>query len=123
MTTHGFEITQEPVFKLHENSTEIGIGEAVLKALNSYRHDVPTPPLNDRQPDPLLEFIGVKTWGQLERSSRCILITEKLGSISATPTAHSPQGGYDHLNGLAVRCLPSADEIGAAVRRAAELCS
>jgi hypothetical protein len=123
MTTHGFEIAQEPVFRLVKDQSETAIGEAVLKALNSYRKGVaPLPPGDDRG-DPVLQFVGVKTWGQLERTSRNILVKDESGSLSAVPTQRPPEGGYNHLNDLAVSCRAVPEEIGAAVRQAAQLCS
>ena len=50
----------EPVFKLSEDQNAVAIGETVLKALDSYRRNVPPTGPAGRNPDPVLQFIGVK---------------------------------------------------------------
>jgi hypothetical protein len=123
MTTHGFEIDDVPIFRLDADQPDAAIGKAVLQALNSYRWNVSPPGPEGRHPDPVLEFAEVKSWRQLEKGSRNIFIREKDGSITAIPTRRPPEGGYDHLNELAVHCRAIPEEIGAAVRQAALLCS
>jgi len=124
MTTHGFEIDDMPVTKLAAaEQTEVAIGKAVLKALDAYRKNVSPPGPNGRQPDPVLQFVGAKSWGQLERSSLNVFIKDESGSIRAVPTRRSPKGGYVHLEELAVHCRAIPEEIGVAVRKAVQLCS
>lgn len=121
-TKPGFEIHRQPVFRLCEDESDIAIGEAVLKALASYRENVPAPGLDSRSPDAVLQSLGARSWRQVERSSRNVLITDESGEISAVPTRRPPDGGYVHLNGFAVHCRARPDEVGAAVRGAALLC-
>lgn len=121
MTTHGFEMDDQPTARLSNDDSDMAIGEAVLKALNLYRENVPPAGPLGRKPDPVLQFAGVKTWGQLERQSRNVSIEEKSGTVSVVPTRRPEEGGYDPLNQLAIHCRAVPEEIGAAVRRAATL--
>jgi hypothetical protein len=123
MTTHGFEIDDAPVCRLAADQAEATIGEAVLRALDAYRTNVPPPGPAGRHPDPVLQFVGVKSWGQLERSSRSISINDESGSIRAIPTRRLPAGGYDYLDELAVQCQAVPEQIGAAIRQVAPSCS
>ena len=120
MTTHGFEIDDEPVSRLIKGFDDVG--DAVLRALSVYRSRVTPPGPEGRQQDPILRFAGVKTWGQLERTSRSLFVEEDAGSICIVPTRHSPEGGYEHLNQLKVCCRALPEEIRAAIREAAQLC-
>jgi len=122
MTTHGFETCDQPVLRLDTNESNITVGEAVMKALSLYRKNIPPHGPLGRKPDPILEFAGVRTWGQLERRSRCISISEESGSVTVGPTRRPPEGGYNHLDKLAIHCRAVPEEIGAAVRQAAALC-
>jgi hypothetical protein len=123
MTTHGFEQHDQPVTKLTANEPDLAVGEAVLRALALYRQNVPPFGPGGRKPDPVLEFVGVRTWGQLQRSSQMVSIEEKEpDSISAVPTRRSIDGGYDYLKELAVHCRAVPEEIGTAIRKAVLLC-
>ena len=122
-TIPGFEIHAEPVFRLVDDQPDAAVGHAVLKALDSYREKVPPPSPEVRGQDPVLRSAGVSSWGQLERSSSNILITEEAGMIKAIPTQRRPGGAYLHLNNLAIQCRADAEEIGAALRQAVAFCS
>ena len=122
LTTHGYYMDDVPVFRVAPDQPDSAIGEAVLKALDSYRKDVPPVRHEDRKTYPVLQAIGLRSWGQLERTSRNISIEEDSGSVVVIPTRRPPEGGYEPLDQLAVHCRAVADEIGAAVRKAALLC-
>ena len=122
MTTHDYYEHDQPVTRLASNESDPVVGDAVLEALSLYRTNAtPSGPMGT-EADPVLQFAGVRTWGQLERNSHCILIREEAGSITSIPTRHAQGGGYDHLNELAIHCQAIPEEIGAAVRQAIKLC-
>ncbi|SRR5579884_1478036 len=121
-TTAGFEISQEPIFRLRADKPNVDIGHVVLRALEAHRTNIPPPSLKECSSDRVLSEIGVRSWRQLERTSRNILVTQEGGLVSATPTQHLSGGGYTHLNELTVRCRAIPEEIGAAVRQAELLC-
>jgi hypothetical protein len=122
LTTHGYYVDRVPVFRVTPDQPDSVIGEAVLRALDSYRENLlPTRP-EDRKPDPVLQAMGLKSWGQLERTSRNVSVEENSGSVVVVPTRRPPEGGYNRLDNLALHCLAIADDIGATARKAALLC-
>jgi hypothetical protein len=123
MTTHGFEIDDLPITRLTAAQFDSVLGDAILEALGRYRTNVLPPGPRGRQPDPVLKFVGVRTWGQLERSTRNIFVTEELGSITAIPTRRIQKGGYDFLYEFAVRSSTVPVDIGLALSQAAKFCT
>ena len=122
-TTAGFEIVIDPVFKIIGRSA-LSVGRAVLESIQAYQVDVPSPgPDFTKSANPLLKIAGCKSWSQLEKASINVLVNLDSECIWAIPTRHEIEGGFGHLNGLAVKCEMNAEEIGQAVLKAASLSS
>lgn len=119
MTTHGFEIDSEPVYRLLADVSNSDLGKAVLNALRSYRKDVSPPgPDTSAQESPVLRLAGFRRWSQLERISRNVFVEQQNDRLKAIPTTRPHEGGFVHQNALAVECGLTPEEIGKAVREA-----
>jgi hypothetical protein len=110
----GWNVHRKPVFRLPLDSASNVIGETVLRSLDAHRVGLPD---RDESQEGVLSEAGVRSWGLLERTSRCVMIDAR-GPV-ATLTAWVPDtgGGLSLAGAGEVQCQTDAETMGATVRR------
>ena len=121
-TVPGFLITSEPMFRLGREEQPAAWGQAVLKALESFRQGVPMPEAPRTANQEFLAFAGVKSWSAFARSALHLSLAYDGREVSVIPTTRA-HGGFDHLTDQAVRSLPEPQALGEALLEGLRLCS
>src|SRR5215510_13781614 len=84
-TVPGFLIRSGPMFKFNREDSPSAWGEGVLKALASFRENIPME-MAPRTPSPeFLEFVGVKSWNTFMRNALNLSIAFDGRTVSVIP--------------------------------------
>lgn len=112
---------------LSEGDSVTALGEAVLRALAAARNDIPHPLPSEWSAlaKPLYKAAGVKSWATFVKGALFCNIREEGGNLYIEPNRNlGARGGFQPIpdqNDLRIPASASAEEIGAAVRKALDI--
>jgi hypothetical protein len=121
-TVPGFLIDSQPMFKLGRGEPPAVWGEAVLRALDSFREGVPMETAPRTAGREFLDFTGFKSWSTFAGKALHLSIAYDGKEVMVIPTVRS-HGGFNHLPEQAVRCPPHPPAVGEALLEALGHCS
>lgn len=107
-----------PVFVVESHVAETELGEKALEALAQSRSDHPWPSDWKQVIAPLLKAAGAKTWSAFAKKASDVRV-DKVGPTVTVQGSYLDQKGAFYPDPLACISLlnPSAQELGAAIRR------
>lgn len=118
-TTEGVWILTEPCLGLEQVCSDRELGEAVRKALDGSRSDIPHPRSWAGLLDPLLKQAGVKSWNTFSKTASCAEIEEDEGEVALMPTKKlGVEEGFqaDHSKAATV-ATGAVEDLGSQARR------
>lgn len=126
-TITGVGIGTEPFEVLDEKVSPTSLGEAVLGALEAARFDIPHPLPNEWSSfaKPLYKAARVRSWAKFVQGAIYCDVTRGVEGFSIEPSRNmGARGGFQPIPGqdeLRIPASASAEEIGAAVRKALDI--
>jgi hypothetical protein len=119
----GFLMRSGPTFKVGRGEPPGAWGEAVLKALSSYREGAADPEPPGAVSPEFLTYLGVKSWNTFARGALHLGVEFDGREVSLTPSARN-RGAFEYLPAeQAVKSPPEPQAVGAAMLAALERCS
>ena len=118
-TTEGLWTLTPPCIALPEKSSDREIEQAIWTALEGSQTGSPHPRNWNELGNPLLDFVGVRTWSAFVKGASCLHVEEEGGRITLVPTRNlGPKEGFEEDLSRKVVLEGSAREtLGASVRR------
>lgn len=122
VTVAGVGVDSQPVFELATDNV-IGLGAAILEALQHSRSGVPHPAQAEwgQIGVPILKAAKVRSWRALARSAKYVHMRVEKDSVVFTPTRNlGPKDGFIELLERERSSAPTAAEVGTALLAAFE---
>jgi len=119
-TVHGFWVMNGWLRRLEADAPDEEIGTAVQQGLERSAASVEAPARDTNPAAPLLEMVGLRSYGAYMRGTRSIDVTREGNTVTIEPKRNEgPRGGFTPLAELAeVLDLPSQGELGKAIQEA-----
>lgn len=119
-TVPGFWVMNGWLRRLDEAASDEAIGAAVTDGLDASEADVEPPGRDAKPAAPLLEMVGLRSYGAYMRGTRQVGISREGHVVTVEPKRNEgSRGGFTPLPDRAeVMDAPSGQELGRAVREA-----
>ncbi len=117
-TVPGFWVMNGWLCRLGSETSDEAIGAAIEKGLDASETEVETPGRDSNPAAPLLEMVGLRSYGAYMRGTRSVGIMRDGGAVTVEPTRNEgSRGGFTPLTDrVEVMQGPSRAELGRAAR-------